>query len=230
MVHTIDTVDGFFAFVEKHSLHTGKTIFRGHDSADYKLWPSIGRIGKAITDERFDTNEEKKMINSYIKKANQFLKSDFSGVEAMTIAQHHRVPTRLLDWTWNPLVAAFFAIRNDDFADKDGAIFYLDSDDFEFKNRHDRDPVSFDPFDLYNDIVLYEPKNINSRITAQSGLFSIHKNPNKEVDDPKIQKVILSCKIKEELGVALETMGVHAANLFPGLDGTGEHIKWLYIY
>ena len=55
MVHTIDTVDGFFAFVEKHSLHTGKTIFRGHDSADYKLWPSIGRIGKAITDERFDT-------------------------------------------------------------------------------------------------------------------------------------------------------------------------------
>jgi hypothetical protein len=42
-------------------------------------------------------------------------------VEWLMLAQHYRLPTRLLDWTKNLFVALFFCVQNE--ADKDGAIY-----------------------------------------------------------------------------------------------------------
>lgn len=228
----IANVNDFFSFLTGNLFQTRQIIFRGHSFANYELQPGIGRIGQAVTDKPFTIAEEKKMINSFIKKAHPYLEKQISDLEAMAIAQHHGLPTRLLDWTWNPLVAFFFAVEDDDNAEEDGAIYYLQTNGIEFKNPLDgvSNDTGFDPFNILNSTILYEPKFISQRIVAQSGLFSIHPNPNEAIKDERIHKIIISKHIKANLGIALETMGIHPGNLFPGLEGTSKHIKWLYTY
>lgn len=227
----LKTLDEYYSFIKKMSSQTRKLIFRGHSSEkEHKLIPGIGRY-KDADNKPFDVVEERKMINSFIKKGYLYLKTEYTPIETMTTAQHYGLPTRLLDWTWNPLVAVFFAIENDDTFEEDGAIYFLEAEKFKLKTSHDTYSVeNWDPLELLEEIVLYEPKYLDSRITAQSGLFSIHKHPNNIVNDNRIKKIIISKKLKAELGVILETMGIHSGNLFPGLEGTSKHIKWLYTY
>jgi hypothetical protein len=45
--------------------------------------------------------------------------------EELAIAQHHGLPTRFMDWTTNPLVALYFAVRNTDGHSADSAVYVL---------------------------------------------------------------------------------------------------------
>lgn len=45
--------------------------------------------------------------------------------EELAIAQHHGLPTRFMDWTTNPLVALYFAVRNTNGRSGDSAVYVL---------------------------------------------------------------------------------------------------------
>lgn len=95
--------------------------FRGQSKYKYRLIPSIFRQG-----ENFDvvSYDEAGMYREFIRRYPEHATSHKSVYEWLTLMQHYGLPTRLLDWTTNLLVALYFCCEKDN--DEDGAIFVLD--------------------------------------------------------------------------------------------------------
>lgn len=111
----------------------GTVICRGQSLSDWGLQPGIDRVvprGAKIT-ERLD--EEQQLIEEFRSKARNLvgplerahLEPDDSNkfVLSMTLMQHYGGPTRLLDWTESPWVAAFFAVLDN--PSGEGAIWWV---------------------------------------------------------------------------------------------------------
>jgi hypothetical protein len=97
----------FMAFVDRHQ--QSNWIFRGvADAHGHKLVPKIGR-----DPDVYDSQVEKVIFANFKRRARQYVTTDrMSDWELLALAQHHGLPTRLLDWTTNPLVAAYFAVTS----------------------------------------------------------------------------------------------------------------------
>lgn len=121
----------------RNELPDGRKYFRGQTKLigdGYELKPSIGRyrhlLGKSYA-ERDDLEREVLDVfgNHLVTHVQHLPRSEW---EALAIAQHHGLPTRFMDWTTNPLVALYFAVRETK-ADRDGrslnsAVYVLISD------------------------------------------------------------------------------------------------------
>jgi hypothetical protein len=125
-----------------------------------------------------------------------------------------------LDWTLNPLVAAYFAVR-DDHHQGNSRIYVAE-------NIPELPEDGTDPFAV-NQVYRYVPPHITPRLFAQACLFTVHPKPRDPFDDDRsiTQIVEIEGSARREIKGSLNSCGVHAASLFPGLDGQGEHIRWL---
>jgi hypothetical protein len=95
----------------------GEIWFRGQSNIDWKLIPTINRKENNLSEmdliKRFKQNATL-IINQHPAP---------SQVEWLFQMRHYSVPTRLLDWSESPLVAAYFAVDSNDEAD--GVIWLL---------------------------------------------------------------------------------------------------------
>lgn len=105
----------------------GSTWFRGHSSASHRLKPSVLRgatplrhaLGYELKGKIFSSDgytvtglSSERMLDEFKRKARPFLETIPSNdFEWLFLMQHYGVPTRLLDWTTNALVALFFAVE-----------------------------------------------------------------------------------------------------------------------
>jgi hypothetical protein len=164
---------------------------------------------------------ERRVLSQFKLRAIPYLKvvpkNDW---EWLVLAQHHGLPTRLLDWTTNPLVALFFAVT-DSYGDHDAVVFAY---------QHNAPPVDFeqhtDPMNITR-IELYEPPHISERVvmhhsvfTAEPIKFDKDHQEGREIDYWRVSSKAIPI-VKREL----EKIGVSDRTLFPGLDSICKELK-----
>ncbi|KQZ63116.1 hypothetical protein ASD54_01665 [Rhizobium sp. Root149] len=221
----------WFKFIENVSGKTDRRwIFRGQADASWSLIPGVGR--PEVKGKRSYRREDELRIFEEFKAEALCLHPDTStDMELLALAQHHQLATRLLDWSTNPLVAAYFACQ-DEKNTVDARVHMIRTELTGIKLKSD-----FKPFDEdMADVVLVRVPPRTSRITAQQGVFSIHSHP---VDawqpDPARNKAIaqyetfnIPASEKPFFRAVLGIMGVDESRLMGGLDGIGRTLSRSY--
>ena len=106
---------------EKIMRYRANRIYRGAADKDWRLVPSLNRVCA------HDLGLEQAIIRSFRKYGYTDLAQYTGFWQLLPVAQHYGLPTRLLDWSYSPLVAAHFATEDTDAYDRDGAIWCIDA-------------------------------------------------------------------------------------------------------
>lgn len=232
------------------------TLFRGVPDIEYELIPSIGRvnatdqIGKALQHEYHMLTEFREKSASY--------KESSSIIKLAVLAQHHGLPTRLLDWSINPLVALFFAVHSN--YDKDSIIYIYHSKNFTFEqyvnydiyiyscnaalsdefrsqtdtnilNNNSKVFLEYHKFILKkngNGVCYFFPTCVSDRMHAQSSIFTFHPDPFSSLNTGIQATITIPKGIKKSLLTKLEKNGVHEFSMFPGLDGLCQWLRQVF--
>ncbi|MDP5171397.1 MAG: FRG domain-containing protein [Bacteroidia bacterium] len=223
-------------------------VYRGLADVQYPLTTTLNRLG--------ESHLEKHLLRNFIKysKVTSHGRSIWNW---LALAQHHGLPTRLLDWTYSPLVALHFSVADFNKFDRDGVIWavnYVDAMRFlpdqlkviiekegshvftadmlegEVDSLSDLENLKKDVFGLF-----FEPPSIDERIVNQYALFSMMSNPNITINDWAFEvgvecfKILIPTSLKWEIRDKLDQSNINERVLFPGLDGLAIWLKRHYL-
>ncbi|MEY8213042.1 MAG: FRG domain-containing protein [Colwellia sp.] len=207
--------------------------FRGVSHSYYELIPSLGR-----SEDRTGYYNENRLLKEFKNQALAYLdKLPSNDWEWLSLAQHHGLPTRLLDWTTNPLVALYFAVK-DDIDLKNEPKHYDGSSAFYFM-IYKTPPIDIDEIKSPINYVcnkeqeregsghaLFWPPHTTPRIKAQSGVLTVQHNPNEAFNyGNRLEKYIIPNDLRLEFRKILNSYGVNDSSMFPDLDGLASHLK-----
>lgn len=210
-------------------------LYRGQEK-DWDLLPKIARKGYASSRILM---VEKSLMQDFERHSFPFTDAHIRDSLWNTLAnsQHHRLPTRLLDWSENPLIALWFACIRDKTFEKGEPVmqrvvwaFAADQDDV-LRSTDAESPYS------PPGTRVFQPNHVTRTITVQSGWFTLHKyvrnkkkfialNRNTRYTDRLLKFTISSEKLRTTILRRLERLGIHSFSLFPDLYGLSDYLEW----
>ncbi|MGE0797963.1 MAG: FRG domain-containing protein [Lautropia sp.] len=224
--------------------------FRGQSKARWPLLSSLARrMLRSGTDRDGWRIREERAIRIFRRKAHIYLPDRSilkDTLRCLAMMQHHGAPTRLLDFTKSPFVAAFFAFEH---AIGDSAVYALNTPRLwsaapKFDPTLTRDaidphvPGNFERYFAANQLPLVwvgEPAEMDRRLVAQSGLLLLPGTLEEPLDtllaayddtEPLMEKIVLEPTLRPLAMHQLYRMNITQATLFPDLEGLARSIAY----
>lgn len=213
--------------------------FRGQSDSSFSLNPGAFRASLA-------RNSEMQMIDEF--KHNAYMRSEMQPADFwdwLVLAQHHGVPTRLLDWSENPLQALFFAVSGPTSINVDAKLFVLRPSRL---NRSALGASYSSPLVLKEsngDLDKYRPDrsaglsalpiavvaaNDFYRIVAQHGVFTLHPTPSYDIELQDnfggcCSEYLIPKEFKDSIKRELEFVCIDEVSSYLDLDHLGARIR-----
>jgi hypothetical protein len=242
--HTIERWPDFVSFVHDltwdATIRTNEWYFRGQSCADWGLESSLSRVVKGYDDSAY--NIDTRLLDSFRTKTRSFLPthhlpSEEDIINWWIMMQHYHAPTRLLDWTASPYVAAYFAVVENPTCD--GVIWGFSKIFFEMHAKKEQWKLppsgTLEYLKQYAGVDALFPITgaiLPERMIIQQGMFTLCNNIKTDYADViekickhasihGLFKLIIPKAIKREVLMHLHSANISAASLFPGIDGIG---------
>jgi hypothetical protein len=263
----IDSVGAFLQAITdwraKHNIAErgfhSRVWHRGHSKRSHSLVPGVYRpefTSLAQTYSNVGDEEERRltlerdMLNEFRTTGATFFDAD-QIISVYFMAQHYGMPTRLLDWTSNPLAALFFTVEKED--NNDGDVFVMEPTKlipqptrkpdkskpnlvwrFIHSMRHpyvtQRIGITFwlapknwwEPEAL---IIPVRPDNTAGRIGQQSSCFTLHMHRSESRENSTLAQIKVPAKHKPNLRSELHRLNINNFTIFNDLDHLSAQIK-----
>lgn len=242
MAWPIIVAESEFQFVEMCSsvcatgaAATAGYIFRGQAKTEWGLVSSLGRILGAAGVVSGAEGIESDCLAMFKRQSHLHVPvrempapdDDWAWYALM---QHHRAPTRLLDWTTSPFVAAYFACVEE--WEGDGVVWLVHARTLRVESEKE----------AVKKVGTYWPNRPSERMVAQQGFFvypgvvgddlepvidEFLRPVHGAVDGEVYGKLVIPTAVKPALLKQLRLMNISAASLFPGVDGLGATAREL---
>lgn len=224
-------------------------LYRGLSDKRYRLKTSLIRLGG-------DYGQlEPHLLRNFKKYAFRSDKPNNTDWDWLAVAQHHGLPTRLLDWTYSPFAALHFATANIETFHLDGVIWALR---YESLNQYlperlrlQLESVGSNSFttdmlsSVYDNlaqlseeqddfVVPFEPPSLDSRIVNQYAIFTFMSNARSMLnewlqDKPDLYfRICIPAAMKWEVRDKLDQLNINERVLFPGYEGLSKWLKRHY--
>ncbi len=230
--YSVEKFSSWDDFTDKMAGPTYKGwAFRGQADSTWRLMSTLGRYLNAYIAEKHWEDQEERINRLFQRKAHLFLThipDPADTFQWLALMQHHGAPTRLLDFTWSPYVAAFFALER---ATKEGVVWALNP------KRLVNITETLEKFldgSLPGAIGFGEPFVLNGRLIAQSGTFVVTRKVGTPIEDvvcafPEDTLVKLQLPADSIRAAGMRTlfmMNITNATLFPDLDGLARSLAY----
>jgi hypothetical protein len=227
-------------------------VFRGLPDKDLELRTSLSGL------QNNSIEMERHLFRNFKKYAPRDTVNEDNDWLWLSIAQHHGLPTRLIDWTFSPYIALHFMCEDTDLYNVDGVLWCVD-----FYETRKFLPESFSKvleaekaksFDiatlrlvcpsvknmddfLKSDgifVVFFEPPSMDDRIVNQFALFSFMSEPEVMMNDwlndheELYFRIIIPANLKWEVRDKLDQSNITERMIYPGLDGLSRWLKRWY--